>query len=138
MKKLSTAIFASILSLTVCGQNVHTIIYETWTSGSWQNSMKQTNTYDANSYLTNNLTQLWDSPTSSYKDNSQVNYTNNSNGTIQQYISQTWDNGTSSWNNSQRATYTYNSSDKPLTSQHPERQDECGRVPRLYFGFHFL
>ncbi len=107
MKKLSTAIFVSILSLTVCGQNVHTITSEMWTSGSWQNSGKQTNTYDGNGYLTNNLTQLWDSPTSSYKNNSQVNYTNNGNGTIQQYILQTWDNATSSWNNSQRAIYTY-------------------------------
>jgi hypothetical protein len=84
-----------------------TTTYETWTSGVWVNSLKQNNTYDGSGYLTYNLTQIWDSPSSSWKNNGQINYTNNGNGTVQQYIAQSWDTPSSSWKNSQRATFTY-------------------------------
>jgi hypothetical protein len=103
------------LSITVYGQNVYTIIYDSWTSGSWANSSKHIFTYDVNDYLIKTQIQRWDAQTNSYKIYSQVNYTNNSNGTIQQSIFQIWDNGTSSWNNLKRKTYTYNVFDKPLT-----------------------
>ena len=116
MKKTITLTIVVILTIAAYGQNVHTTTYDTWTTNSWQNSLKQTNTYDGNSYLTNNLSQLWDSPTSSYKNNSQINYINNSNGTAQQYISQTWDINTNTWNNSQRTSCTYNPSNKLLTT----------------------
>jgi hypothetical protein len=115
MKKLISVVACAILSMAVYGQNVQTILYETWTSGSWITSLKQTNTYDGNGYLIKGLNETWDIASSSWKNNSQVNYTNNVNGTIQQYTSQSWDISTTSWINSQRATYTYNGSNKPLT-----------------------
>jgi len=115
MKKLIAFAFCVIFSMTTYGQKVQSVLFESWTSGSWQSYMKQTNTYDVNQYITSYLTQLWDSPSSSWVNNTLVNYTNNGNGIIQQYISQTWDSPSSTWKNSERGTYTYNASDKPLT-----------------------
>ncbi len=116
MKKLTTLTLSIIFSWTLNGQNVLTATYETWTSGAWLNQLKQNNTYDGSGYLTYNLAQSWDSPSSSWKNSSQINYTNNGNGTVQQYISQYWDSPSSSWLNSQRATYTYNGFNKILTA----------------------
>jgi hypothetical protein len=110
MKKLITLTLSLFFTLSIYGQNVLTITYETWISSTWENSMKQNNSYDGSGFLTNNLSQIWDNPTNSWKNNSQINYSNNVNGTVQQYIAQSWDKPLNSWKNSQRATYTYNNS----------------------------
>jgi hypothetical protein len=110
MKKVITLTLSFIFSLTIYGQNILTATYETGTSGTWVNQMKQINTYDGSGYLTYNLTQAWDVPSSSWISSSQINYTNNSNGTVQQYTAQYWDNSSNSWINSQRATYIYTNS----------------------------
>jgi hypothetical protein len=133
MKKTITLILAVILSITVYGQNVYTIIYDSWTSGSWANSSKHIFTYDVNDYLIKTQIQRWDAQTNSYKIYSQVNYTNNSNGTIQQSIFQIWDNGTSSWNNLERKTYTYNVFDKPLTVTYEGWQSGSWQNLKKYF-----
>lgn len=121
------------MSITVYGQNVYTIIYDSWTSGSWANSSKHIFTYDVNDYLIKTQIQRCDAQTNSYKIYSQVNYTNNSNGTIQQSIFQIWDNGTSSWNNLERKTYTYNVFDKPLTVTYEGWQSGSWQNLKKYF-----
>ena len=108
MKKITTLILSIAFALTAFGQNVQSIVYENWANGSWQNVMKQSNTYDGNGYLIKELSESWNVSIGSYKNYSQINYTNNSNGTVQQFIIQDWDNGSNSWANSQRRTYTYN------------------------------
>jgi hypothetical protein len=115
LKKFISLLLAGVFTLTIYGQNIQTNTFETWTSGSWQNSMRWLYTYDGSGYLTTSLTQVYDIPTSSYKNYIQTNYTNNSNGTVQFYIIQNWDNPTNAWINSERSTYTYNDSKKPWT-----------------------
>ena len=98
------------LSYTHNGSNqVLTLTYESWSGGAWVNYVKSTNSYDGSGYLTNNVFQLWDSSSSSWKNSSQTNYTNNVNGTTQQLIQQSWL-PTGAWSNSQRATFTYTNS----------------------------
>jgi hypothetical protein len=94
------------------GQNIQSSLTEIWTNNNWQNFSKQLNTYDSNPYLTQNLSQLWDVPSSSWNDKTQNIYANNPNGTVNQVLNQVWNVITSTWDNSQRETYSYNSSDK--------------------------
>jgi hypothetical protein len=86
MKNVITLTLSFIFSLTTYGQNILTATYENWTSGAWVNYSKQNNTYDGSGYLTYTLIQIWNSPSSSWKNNYQINYTNNGNGTVQQLI----------------------------------------------------
>ena len=102
------------LSYTHNGSNqVLTLTYENWSGGAWVNYVKSTNSYDGSGYLTNNVFQLWDSSSSSWKNSSQTNYTNNVNGTTQQLIQQSWL-PTGAWSNSIRTIYTYNGSNQVL------------------------
>jgi hypothetical protein len=103
----STWMNSERLSYTHNGSNqVLTLTYENWSGGAWINYLKSTNSYDGSGYLTNNVFQLWDSSSSSWKNSSQTNYMNNVNGTTQQLIQQSWL-PTGAWSNSQRATFTY-------------------------------
>jgi hypothetical protein len=91
-----------------------TVISENWTGLEWRNFMMMTNTYDANGYLVNTLSQAFYAISPSWINSSQTNYTNNPDGTVNQSVMQTWD-GVSAWTNSRRSTYTYNPSGKALT-----------------------
>jgi hypothetical protein len=115
LKTLSFAIFLS-MCIDSYSQNILTELTEIWSGGNWQNYYKQSNTYDGSGYLINNISQIWDLPTSSWENYNQSNYTNNANGTANIIIKQTWNPVTSSWNNSQRITNTYNASNDILTS----------------------
>jgi hypothetical protein len=94
-----------ILSINLSGQKIHTLLIENYTSGNFVNSTLTTSTYDGSGYLTNSLTQIWDIPSSSFKDNTRIVYSNNSDGTPSVVTNQTW-NG-SIWNSNSRITYTY-------------------------------
>ena len=76
--------------------------------GSWVNSYRSTNTYDASGYLVNSLSESWDFIGSAWENNSKSIYTNNASGTILQIVDQNAIPGTTSWLNSDRYTYTYN------------------------------
>ena len=84
------------LSMNLSGQKLYTTLDEIWTSGSWQKSSLQTNTYDGSGYLTNSLSQAWVS--GAWSNNTQINYTNNVDGTVNRSVFQQW-NGVSAWNN---------------------------------------
>lgn len=113
---ITTLITFLLFSFGSLGQNINTSLIETWVSGNWTNSIMAINTYDSNNYLTNTLSQNWNTGNSTWENFSQANYTNNSNGTVNQMILQTWNDGPSIWENAQRITYTYNASNKVLTS----------------------
>jgi len=106
-----------ILSLTVSGQKIHTMLIENYTGGNFVNSTLSTSTYDGSGYLTNTLYQEWDAISSSFKDKSRIVYSNNSDGTPSLATNQTWDG--SLWNNVSRTTYTYYSdgTEKVVTTQ---------------------
>ena len=123
MKKIIILSLSLVFSISIYGQNLLTLTYENWSGGAWVNYSEQTNTYDGSGYLTNQLVQLWDGSSSSWKNSSQTNYTNNVNGTIQQLIQQSWLT-TGAWSNSQRATMTYTN---------PTGINESNEIP-----FHFF
>ena len=83
-----------------------TTVVDQWLSGNWVSLQKESNTYDGSGYLTNVLSQLWNSGTSNWGNNTQSNYSNNTDGTPHQVINQSWD-GISAWINSDRMTFTY-------------------------------
>jgi hypothetical protein len=87
------------------GKNLTTVTDQS-VSGTWIAFLKELFSYDGSGYLINDLSQLWNTGTSTWGNSSQSNYTNNSDGTPHQVISQSWD-GTSAWINSDRLTYTY-------------------------------
>jgi hypothetical protein len=114
ISKVTGLFLCAILSLNLSGQKIYTILGETWTSGNWQNSSYQTNTYDVSGYLTNSLTQSWDVPSLAWLNVSLNNFVNNPDGTANQSVFQMWD-GVSAWNDFSRSTYTYNTSKQVLT-----------------------
>ena len=83
-----------------------TTVVDQWLSGNWVSLQKESNTYDGSGYLTNVLSQLWNSGTSNWGNNTQSNYSNNTDGTPHQVINQSWD-GISTWINTDRMTFTY-------------------------------
>lgn len=94
-------------TFTYNGSNkVLTEVTEEWMDPDWQSYSKETNTYDGNGFLILTLEQLWDMGSTSWKDDSRMNYTNNTDGTPSVVVSQSWD-GVSTWDNVQRSTYTY-------------------------------
>lgn len=105
-RRFTGLILCLVLSTGLSGQNFKTILIETWNAGNWVGSVKQTNTYDVNGYLTNGLTKNWDIPSSTWINDSQSNYTNNTDGSINQIINQSWNTGISQWTNSERTTFT--------------------------------
>ena len=115
ISKFSSLFMCLILSINSYSQSIQTIIGETWTGSSWENTSRQAFTYDGSGYLINILYQSWDVPSTSWENSSQTSFTNNPDGTANVAITQLWD-GVSAWNNSIRTTYTYNASKKVLTA----------------------
>lgn len=111
----TTLLLCFMLSINLSGQKIQMILNETWTNNSWQDNTRESFVYDNNGYLTNDLTQMWDIPSTTWKNSSQSNYTNNPDGTVQQIVTQTWDAGLSLWDDATRTTFTYNASKKVLT-----------------------
>lgn len=112
--RLSSLVLCLIMSMNLSGQNIKTILIETWSGSSWLKSFLSTYTYDGSDHLTNVLSQTWDVPTVSWVNGSQSNYTNNPDGTANVVNNQSWDG--SQWNDFTRTTYTYNGSKKVLTA----------------------
>lgn len=93
-----------------------TTTYEFWTGETWVNSSKYNYTYDGSGYLTLQLRQSWDVPTSSWKNAFQTTYLNNGNGLVQEYIEEAWDIPSNSWKNLLKGVYTYNGSNKIISA----------------------
>ncbi len=85
---------------------VLTEVLDNMSAGNWVHFSMDTDTYDGSGYITNNLHQLWDVVSSTWKDKSRSIYTNNPDGTPYQVVSQDWD-GISAWVNTTRATFSY-------------------------------
>ncbi|MET0760211.1 MAG: T9SS type A sorting domain-containing protein [Flavobacterium sp.] len=109
-------VFISLLfSLNSSGQNINSILTETWTNQAWENFTLTTNTYTGNN-LTNSVNQNWNTFSNSWQNVYQSNHTYDSNGNVSQSIFQSWGNVSNIWNNSSRFTFTYNASDRVLTT----------------------
>ena len=97
-------------------QKIETTLTETWINGGWQNLYKQTNSYDANTYLIHTLSEVWNDPTTAWENSVVSDYTNDSTGKVLENITQTWDRINSIWVNSHRITNMYNGNDKLHTT----------------------
>lgn len=114
--RYTVVILCLFLSTSMYGQKIQTSLVETWTINAWQNSIKQTHSYDVNGHLIQTLSQQWDVATLSWKDATRSFYTNNPDGTADVVVTQAWDSDAVLWEDVQRTTYTYNASGKVLTS----------------------
>ncbi|MEP7110965.1 MAG: hypothetical protein ABI760_23420, partial [Ferruginibacter sp.] len=64
-----------------------TSLTEIWVNNStWQNSSLETNTYDANGYLTVSIYQSWDIPSGTWVKDQEIDYYNRSNGVLDSTI----------------------------------------------------
>lgn len=84
--------------------------YEEWKNNAWQNSLKNTSSYDSNGYLISGLIERWND--NNWKNDIKVDYSNNSDGLFTQITRQRWNDSSSKWENFSQSTYTYNSSKK--------------------------
>ncbi len=83
----------------------------------WLPFYREENSYDnSTDYLIKNLSQYWNSISSSWVNNSQYFYSNNPNGKVFEILNQTWDIPSSQWNNEERITQTFNSNEKINTA----------------------
>jgi hypothetical protein len=102
------------MSINLSGQNIQSMLNETWESGNWVKAIQTSYTYDVNGYKLTSLSQVWDVPTLSWEDQARSSYSNNPDGTANIVTNQIWDGST--WNDASRTTYTYNASKQVLTS----------------------
>lgn len=94
-------------TFTYTSGKILTLVADLYTAGNWVPQTKLTYTYASGTgYLTNELSQLWDVGSSTWKDNTRDNYINNPDGTAYQVVTQKWD-GVSVWNNTDRLTFGY-------------------------------
>jgi len=94
-------------------KKMFTSLTETPNGSNWLPFYREENSYDSSSnYLIKNISQYWNSITSSWVNNSQYFYSNHPNGTVYEILNQKWDIPSSQWNNEERITQTFNSSDK--------------------------
>jgi hypothetical protein len=114
--KISVLFLGFFLSINVSGQNIQTILSETWTGTNWQNLSRESYTYDGSDHITNILIQDWDEGSINWINSSRTVYTNNPDGTPNQMVIQSWDELSSDWVNEERLTFTYNTSKKVLTT----------------------
>jgi hypothetical protein len=82
-----------------------TEIIENYTAGNFVNYSKEINTYDGSGYPTLSVSQLWNTGSGLFVDDSRASYLNNPNGTISQITSEDWTG--SAWVYTNRITYTY-------------------------------
>ena len=92
-------------SVTSNGYEFESIIYQSWNGSMWINALRYDYTYNAQSWMTENLARNWIG-------NSWVNYfrhtyTYSGNGLLLTETYQTWDG--SAWLNNHRNSYVYNS-----------------------------
>jgi len=88
---------------------VLTSLGETWVNNStWRNSSLQTNTYDANGYLTVSVFQNWDVASSAWVKEQQIDYYNKNNGLADSSISKDYENNVIT--HQTKDIYTYNGS----------------------------
>ncbi|RKR08774.1 putative secreted protein (Por secretion system target) [Flavobacterium sp. 90] len=101
--------FSQRASFSYINENkIDVLFYEEWTNNAWQNSSKNTSSYDSNGYLVSGLIQRWNE--NNWKNNIKVDYSNNSDGLFTQITRQKWNDSSSKWENFSQSTYTYNSS----------------------------
>ncbi|TPG41564.1 T9SS type A sorting domain-containing protein [Flavobacterium pectinovorum] len=101
--------FSQRASFTYNNENkIDVGFYEEWTNNAWQNSLKNTSSYDSNGYLISSLIERWNE--NNWKNDIKVDYSNNSDGLFTQITRQKWNDSSSKWENFSQSTYTYNSS----------------------------
>ena len=87
---------------------------ETWRKNAWQNSSRETYTYDRSNYPATKRLENWDTTANSWKNFWLFTFTNNSDGTIDHSLTQEWDTLSSTWRTARKNIYTYDS-DKNVT-----------------------
>lgn len=92
------------------------VIYQGWTSGTWQNSMNYIYNYDNDELLIKLDIMIWNTSSLSWQTSARYFYNNNPDSTIHDYLYQTYDAGGGGWSNQNRGTYTYSETKQLLTT----------------------
>jgi len=108
MKKLLLLIGFVSVNIFLKSQNIQFVINQNWENYNWQNSSKQSFSYDINGYLAVCLYQSWSKSDSTWKNYEKDDNINNSNGLVQQKTNLNWDTINNLWKNSRKSTYNYN------------------------------
>lgn len=92
------------------GQNLDgmtSATFYTWTNNNWVNWIYQEHSYDAQNRVVHILYKVWDVPTQSWKNSSQVAFTYDALGNNSQQDTENWNAALQIWQQSTRATLTY-------------------------------
>lgn len=80
---------------------------DSWVSGAWQYSSRNSYTYDSGNHVTLNLYELWDNIGSAWRNNNKYTYTYNLAGLETNYLAQVWNSVTLVWVNQNQYTTNY-------------------------------
>jgi len=89
--------------------NMLTNKYETWTGSAWQNVSRYTWTYNSNNQVTMELGEVWDFGSSSWGSNTKHTYVYDGNFNLTSHVYQVYDGGSFSWLNYDKYEYSYDS-----------------------------
>ena len=84
------------------------VLTENFSSGEWVNTIKAINSYNTDGTLKESLEQKWNTSESKWVDSGKESYTYFTNGKVKQMVSTKWLADQSLWENDGRITYTYN------------------------------
>ena len=90
---------------------------EEWVDGNWNNSMKLTNTFDANGNIITESSESWDNVAKVWSNETKTTHTLNSNSTINYSMTQSWNPDQNMWEDMQKTVYTYDASKNVLTQK---------------------
>jgi hypothetical protein len=110
--KIYLILFGLSLSLNLASQNFTTMTMETWESGNWKKSVRQTSTLDSKGNILTNATDTWNTTSLVWDKTALTTYTLNANSTVASTVTQIWNKD--KWEDSQSAIYTYDVSGNNL------------------------
>ncbi|MFT3794057.1 T9SS type A sorting domain-containing protein [Flavobacterium sp.] len=88
--------------------------FETWQDGNWLPNWRDSYTHDANHFLTELFTQVWNTDLLLWENSTKVTYTNDANGNQLQSVNEQWNQN--AWVNSQKVTSTFNGLNQQTTA----------------------
>ncbi len=102
--KTILSIIAFVTAIVGYGQNITSVLIESWETGAWAQSAQSLYTYDGSGHPTSITTQSWNTGTLAWDNTARIVYVNNPDGTAATATTQTW---TTDWTDAQRTTFTY-------------------------------
>lgn len=115
MKYIVITIIAFSLAGELNAQNskIDTLVRVTWSGTTWQNYLRNINTYDADCRLINALYQSWDASSSKWTNDSLASYSYITGKYTSEIVTQRWMNN--AWTDNYKQSFTYNGSFKTIS-----------------------